>query len=147
MLNIAPWNEDSLVALQTFGLARMIEAFDLFIYSSYCLNFSLLVYRSGNRKVLLDRKVGQSREYRVELCAGRTVTVYSAIALFEDESTRDAQRFVSSVLVLQISRYYQDPFRVYLSAELGLAFDVDHSFSSETNAHGYPGRLAEVEVA
>src|SRR2546426_10880769 len=100
VLDIAPWNEDSLVALQTFRLTRMVESFDLLIHSSYCLNFSLLVYRSGNRKVLLDRKVGQSREYRVEFCAGRTVTVHSAIALFEDESTRDAQGFVASVLVL-----------------------------------------------
>src|SRR5712691_1627674 len=86
VLDIAPWNEDSLVALQAFGLARMVESFDLLVYSSYCLNLSLLVYRSCNREVLLDGKISQGREYRVEFCAGRTVAVHSAIALFEDKS-------------------------------------------------------------
>src|SRR3989442_4765602 len=100
MLDIAPWNEDSLVALQAFGLARMVEAFDLLVYSSDGLNLSLLVYGSGNRKVLLDRKLGQSREDCVELCARRAVTVHSAVALFEDQSTGGAQGFVPGVLVL-----------------------------------------------
>src|SRR5207245_2799821 len=100
MLDIAPWNEDSLVTLQAFGLACMIESLNLLVYSSYCLNLSLLVYRSGDREVLLDRKFGEGGENRIELGAGRTVTLHSAIALLKDKSTRDAQGLVTSILVL-----------------------------------------------
>src|SRR5256885_16404183 len=105
MLDITLGYENSLVTLQAFGLARMVEAFDLLVYSSDGLNLSLLVYGSGNRKVLLDRKLGQSREDCVELCAGRAVTVHSAVALFEDQSTGVAQRLVTCVLVLYIAGY------------------------------------------
>src|SRR5207245_11730796 len=100
MLDIAAWNEDSLVTLQAFGLACMIESLNLLVYSSYCLNLSLLVYRSGDREVLLDRKFGEGGENRIELGAGRTVTLHSAIALLKDKSTRDAQGLVTSILVL-----------------------------------------------
>ncbi len=51
--------EDSFVTFQAFGLACMIESFDLLIDSSYCLDLALLVYGSGDREVLLDGKVGE----------------------------------------------------------------------------------------
>src|SRR3989442_3241573 len=147
MLDITLGYEDSLVTLQPFGLACMVESFDLLVYSTYGLNLALLVYRASNGKVLPDWKVGESGEDRIKFGAGRAVAVNSAIALFEDKPASHTQRLVACILVFEIARDYQDSFRVYLSPELGLAFDINDSLSSESNANGYPGRLAEVEIA
>jgi len=100
VLDVAFGYENPLVALQALGFASMVESFDLLVYSSYCLNLTLLIYRSGNREVLLDGKVGEGGQNRVEFGAGSAVTVDSTITLLEDESTGDAQGFVTRILVL-----------------------------------------------
>src|SRR5438128_660662 len=112
MLDIALRYENSLVPFQTLCLACVVESFNFLIHSSYCLDLSFLVYGSGDREVLLDWKVGEGGEDRVEFSAGRAVSINSAIALFEDKPASYAQRLVACVLVFQITRYYQNPFRV-----------------------------------
>src|SRR5438034_9802697 len=111
MLGVALGDDDALVSLEAFDLARLVEALDLLVDTAYRLDLALLINRTSYGKVLLDRKLSQGGENRVQFRACHTVTIDNPIAPIEDESAGRAERLVTLILDLQVTRHDGNPHR------------------------------------
>src|SRR5437867_6093897 len=69
VLGVALGYDDSLVSLEAFDLARLVEALDLLVDPAYRLDLTFLIDRPSYGKVLLDWKLSQGGENRVQFCA------------------------------------------------------------------------------
>src|SRR5258705_2599694 len=138
MLDIGARDENALIAGEAAGFADIEEALDLLIDAADRLHLAQVVDRACHRKVLLEWRLRESRQKRVELGRGRAIAVDAAVGLLEDEGRRKRQRHV-----LGIAARYEAPkdhhaLRVQWAAELDLALDVGDA----ALPHPYPRRDA-----
>src|SRR5438093_6180026 len=69
VLGVALGDDDSLVSLEAFDLACLIEALDLLVDPAYRLDVAVLFDRPSYSMVLLDWKLSQGGENRVQFCS------------------------------------------------------------------------------
>ena len=103
------------------------KAFNLLVHATNGLNLSELVHRPGNRQVLPDRQAGQRRHQGTEFRQRSTVTVHFAVVLFEGQAGRQMHGIRNGKMGRQPGAEDHHPFRVNITSQLDVPFDIHHT--------------------
>jgi len=107
----------------------------------------MLVDGAGDRDVLHERNVSQTRKDRIELRAGRTVALDPLVVLFKRDLRSQPKRLVLGELGAKISGQRQHALGVNIAAHLRLTLNVDDTAAPHVRHRRDPRGTAECVAA